>query len=146
MPAPDEARAASLLAGYLLARGWTVRLAGESQVEARRDGEQLALEPVLDAAGLDRVIVTRRWAVAAGAAPAALEALALELNERLNVGQFRAAPDALEFQASLAFLDTLEPRLLDAFLAYTAEVGLAVRRVEGDRGLLAPVESGPGSR
>jgi hypothetical protein len=62
MPAPDEARAASLLAGYLLATGWTVRLADAGGWWRRAVATKLIrLEPVLDAAGLDRVIVSRSW-------------------------------------------------------------------------------------
>lgn len=140
MPAPDEAGAATLLAGYLLAQGWTVRLAGEAAVDARRDGEQLYLEPLLDAHGLDRILVSRTWPRAAQADDAALANFAQELNAALNVGQFRSAPEGLVLQASLAFLDAVDPRLLNAFLAYTADVRLAVLHVQGERMLLAPVE------
>ena len=146
MPAPDEQGAASLLGSYLLARGWTVRLAEGARVEARREDEAITLEPVLDASGLDRVIVSRHWPRATGADEAALRALALELNEALNVGQFRATPNGLSLQSSLAFLDALDARLLDAYLEYTAEVEFAVRQVEGERILLAPVEGPSGSR
>src|SRR5690606_15155126 len=87
MPAPDEAGAASLLAGYLLAQGWTVRLADAARVEASRGDEQLQLEPMLDAAGLDRIVVSRSWPRAPQASGEDLHAFALELNDTLNVGQ-----------------------------------------------------------
>ena len=146
MPAPDEQGAASLLGGYLLARGWTVRLAEDARVEAWREDESVTLEPVLDATGLDRIIVARHWPAAAGTDEAALNALALELNEALNVGQFHATAAGLTLQSSLAFLHALDPRLLDAFLEYTADVRFAVRQVEGEHAVLAPVEGAPGSR
>jgi hypothetical protein len=146
VPAPDEQAAASLLGGYLLALGWTVHLAEGARVEARREDEAITLEPLLDAGGLDRVIVSRHWPRGAEADEAALRALALELNEVLNVGQFRVTPSGLSLQSSLAFLDALDPRLLDAFLEYSAEVRFAVGQVEGERNLLAPVEGASGSR
>jgi hypothetical protein len=146
MPAQDEAGAAGLLAGYLLARGWTVRLADAVTVEASRGDEQLRLEPQLDPVALDRLVVARTWPRDPRADDAALRAFALELNEALNVGQFRADAGGLVFQSSLPFLEELEPRLLEAFLAYTAEVRLAVLQVQGDRELLAPVEAGVASR
>ena len=146
MPAPDEARAASLLAGYLLATGWTVRLADEALVAASRGDEVIRLEPVLDAEGLDRVIVSRSWRRAEDATDDALQAFALELNEALNVGQFRAADEGLVLQASLPFLENLAPLLLDAFLVYMAEVRFAVLQVQGERRLLAPVEGAAASR
>jgi hypothetical protein len=146
MPAPDEAYAANLLAAYLLGQGWTVRLANEALVEAYRGEERLVLEPVLDAAGLDRILLSRAWPRDPQASDEALQAFALELNEVLNVGQFRVDSAGLEYQASLPFLEVLEPRLLDAFLAFTAEVRFAVQQVEGERRLLAPVEDGGDSR
>lgn len=146
MPAPDEASAASLLGTYLLALGWTVRLAEPAAVEASRRGELIRLEPLLDAAGLDRLIVSRTWPRDPGAGDEDLQAFALELNELLNVGQFRAEPAGLVLQASLPFLGNLDPGLLDAFIAFTAEVRLAVSQVQGERQLLAPVEDGAGSR
>jgi hypothetical protein len=146
MPAPDEAYAASLLASYLLAQGWTVRLADSTLVEAHRNEEILRLEPLLEPQGLDRILVSRVWPRDPGAEDESLHAFALELNDALNVGQFRAIPAGLVFQASLPFLEELEPRLLDAFLAHTAEVRLAVLQVQADRRLLAPVEDGAASR
>jgi hypothetical protein len=146
MSAQDEAGAAGLLAGYLLARGWTVRLADAVTVEASRGDERLRLEPELDPVALDRIVVARTWPRDPRADDAALRAFALELNEALNVGQFRADGAGLVFQSSLPFLEELEPRLLEAFLAYTAEVRLAVLQVQGDRQLLAPVEAGVASR
>lgn len=146
MPAPDEPGAASLLAGYLLAQGWTVRLADDATVEASRGGEHLRLAPLLDGHGLDRILVSRTWARDPRATDESLEAFAAELNDVLNVGQFRADASGLAFQSSLPFLETLEPRLLDAFLAYTAEVRLAVLQVQAERSLLAPVESDAASR
>ena len=146
MPAPHEARAASLLAGYLLGRGWTVALAEDTVVVAARGPERLELQPLLDAGSLDRIIVWRSWPAAPGADPAALEALSLELNATLNVGQFQAADGELRFQSALPFLETLEPRLLDAYLEHTAQVRLAVLQVQGDRQLLAAVEGDPAPR
>ena len=146
MPAPDEPRAASLLAGYLLGRGWTVKLADATLVLAERGPERLQLEPLLDAGGLDRIIVWRSWPVAPEADPAALQAFALELNATLNVGQFQAVPGELRFQSSLSFLDAVDPALLDAFLEFTGQVRLAVEQVQDGRVLLAPVEAGPASR
>lgn len=146
MPAQDEASAAGVLAVYLLAQGWTVRLADAGLVEATRGEERVRLEPVLDPAGLDRVIVYRSWPRDPQADDAALGAFALELNEILNVGQFRADPAGLVLQSSLPFVDELEPRLLDAFLLHTADVRLAVLHVQGQRRLIAPVEQGGPSR
>lgn len=146
MPAPDEAGAATLLAGYLLAQGWTVRLADEAAVEARRDAEQLFLEPLLDPHGLDRIVVSRTWPRAAQVDDEALARFADELNGALNVGLFRSAREGLVFQSSLPFLDAVDPQLLNAFLAFTAEVRLAVLQVAGERTLLAPVESEQSSR
>jgi hypothetical protein len=146
MPAGDEGYAASLLASYLLAQGWTVRLATPTLVAAYRNEESLELEPLLEPDGLDRIIVSRVWPRDPGAADESLHAFALELNDALNVGQFRAVPAGLSFQSSLPFLEELEPRLLDAFLAHTAEVRLAVLHVQANRRLLAPVEAGEPSR
>lgn len=146
MPAPHEAQAASLLAAYLLGRGWTVRLAEDTLVEASRDGERLWLAPLLDAEGMDRVVVSRGWPRAGTADDERLQAFALELNEVLNVGQFRADERGLVFQDSLPFLGTLDPRLLDAFLEHGATVRLAVLRVQGERRLLAPLEGEGTSR
>jgi hypothetical protein len=146
MPAPDEAGAASKLAGYLLAQGWTVSLAEDAVVEASRGDERLRLAPLLDERGLDRIIVARTWPRASQATDESLEAFAAELNHVLNVGQFRADAVGLTFQSSLPFLETLEPRLLDAYLAYTAEVRYAVLQVQADRPLLAPVEGDEASR
>lgn len=146
MPAPDEARAASLLGTYLLAKGWTVRLAEPTAVEASRQDESIRLEPLLDAAGLDRLIVSRTWPRDPAADDEDLRAFAAELNELLNVGQFRAEPAGLVLQGSLPFLGNLDAGLLDAFIAFTAEVRLAVSQVQGERPLLAPVEDGQGSR
>jgi hypothetical protein len=146
MPAPDEARAASLLAGYLLAQGWTVRLADETLVEASRGEERLQLEPQLDPLGLDRIVISRSWPRDPQADDEALRAFALELNDTLNVGQFRGEASGLVLQSSLPFLEVLEPRMLDAFLAYTAQVRLAVLQVQGERRILAPVEDAGASR
>jgi len=146
MPAPHEARAANLLAGYLLGRGWTVRLAEDTLVEASRGGERLWLVPLLDTQGMDRVVVSRGWPRAEGADRDGVAAFALELNEALNVGQFRADDRGLVFQASLPFIGTLDPRLLDAFLDYSADVRLAVLRVQAGRRLLAPLEGEEASR
>jgi hypothetical protein len=145
MPAPDEQGAGALLAGFLLGLGWTVTLDG-TRVTASRGDERLYLDPVLEAAGLDRVIVTRAWTPAPGASEAELAAFARELNEVLNVGQFLAEPRGLVFQASLPFLEELDPRLLVAFLDFTADVRLAVLQVQGERALLAPVEGEQASR
>lgn len=146
MPADDEPGAASLLAGYLLAQGWTVRLAGATLVEAQRDDEQLRLEPMLDPAGIDRIMLYRTWPRAAGVDDETLGAFARELDNALNVGQFRVAPAGLVFQASLPFLEQLDPHLFNAFLAYTADVRLAAVHVQGERMLLAPVEAPSASR
>lgn len=146
MSAADERAAASLLAGYLLASGWTVRLAGDGTVEASRDEQQLRLAALLDPDGVDRVLVTRSWPRAATGTGEGLAQLAVELNRDLNVGLFSATPETLDLEASLYFLDVLEPRLLEAFLAFTDEVLLAVLQVQGERTLLAPVEGGEGSR
>lgn len=144
MSVPDEGRAASLMGGYLLAQGWTVRLAQPTLVEATRGDERLLVEPLLDSRGLDRLLVSRLWPASPTVTPEALQAFTLELNETLNVGQWRAGPGLLEFQSSLPFLDILDPELLDAFLAFTAEVRFAALRIQGERILLAPVEdSGP---
>jgi hypothetical protein len=145
MPASDEIGAGATLAGFLLAQGWTVRL-DESRVEATRADEYLRLEPLLDDAGLDRIIVARTWPRADGVDDEALASFALELTEVLNVGQFFAEPAGLVLQAGLPFLDELDPRLLNEFLAFTADVRLAVLQVQGERALLAPVEAAQANR
>lgn len=139
MPASDEIGAGATLAGFLLAQGWTVRL-DESRVEASMGHERLLLEPLLDAEGLDRIIVARTWPRADGVEDEALASFALELTEKLNVGQFFAAPAGLVLQASLPFLEELDPRLLNEFLAFTADVRIAVLQVQGEREFLATVE------
>lgn len=140
MPADDETEAAYLLAGYLMGRGWTVRLAEQAEIEASRDSESLRLVPLLDPQGLDRILLSRHWPAADGADDEDLAAFAAELNHTLNVGLFSPQEKSLGFEASLAFLDLLQPQLLDAFLAFTAEVRQAVLQVQGERRLLAPVE------
>jgi hypothetical protein len=145
MPAPDEQGAGALLAGFLLGLGWTVTLDG-TRVAASRGDERLYLDPVLEAGGLDRVIVARAWPYAEGAGEAERAAFARELNAALNVGQFLADPGGLVLQASLPFLEELDPRLLVAFLDFTADVRLAVLQVQGERALLAPVEGEQASR
>jgi len=146
MPGNDEGQAAHLLAGYLLARGWTVQVSPESVVAARRDGQRLWLRPLLDARGMDRLVSWRQWPAAPEAEEAALGAFAQELNAALNVGLFRAEPEALVFQVSLHFIDTLDPALLGAFIEHTAEVRRAVLRVQDTRQLLRPVEGERASR
>lgn len=146
MPGAQEAPAAALLAAYLVGRGWTVNVSDDTLVVAQRGGERVELEPLLDPAGLDRVMVWRSWPAAAGVGQAELEAFALELNATLNVGLFQAAPGELRGLFSLPFLDALEPQLLDAFLAFTGEVRLAVEQVQGERALLVPVEGAAPSR
>jgi hypothetical protein len=146
MPAPDEAGAASRLGGYMMARGWTVQLAGDAAVDASRAGERLTLEPLLDPQGVDRILVTRHWLAAAEAGAEALEAFAGELNAELNVGLFAAGEDGLRLETSLYFLEVLDPRLFDAFLAFASDIELAVLQVQGERRLLALVEGGPAGR
>lgn len=146
MPGAQEAPAATLLAAYLVGRGWAVDVRDETLVTARRGAERVELEPLLDPAGLDRVMVWRSWAAAPGVGQGELEAFALELNATLNVGQFQAVPGELRCLSSLPFLDVLEPELLDAFLEFTGQVRLAVDQVEGERDLLAPVEGAVPSR
>jgi len=146
MPAPHEARAASLLAGYLLAQGWTVRLEDDTRVEASSGEQSLRLEPLLDSSGIDRIVVTRTWPAAPGATNDELGAFALELNQALNVGHFRATEQGLALQSSLYFLEVLQPRLLGAYLDFTATVRFAALRVQGERALLAPLEGEPASR
>jgi hypothetical protein len=145
MPASDETGAGATLAGFLLAQGWTVRLE-ESRVEATRAEERLLLEPLLDATGLDRIIVARTWPRAAAVDDEALASFARELTETLNVGQFFVAPAGLVLQTALPFLEELDPRLLNEFLAFTADVRLAVLQVQGERALLAPVEDPQANR
>lgn len=144
MPAGDTAHAAHLLAGYLLARGWTVNVSGESVVAAQRGAERLWLRPLLDPHGMDRLVAWRKWPAAVD--EATLDDFAAELNDTLNVGLFRAEPDGLVFQVSLHFVDVLDPALLGAFVEHTGEVRGAVLRVQDARRLLRPVEDGPASR
>jgi hypothetical protein len=78
----------------------------------------------------------------------ALQAFALELNEALNVGQFRAA-DERPRPASrhCRFSSNLDPRLLDAFLdVYGRGAFRRNLQVQGERRLLAPVEGAAASR
>lgn len=141
----DEGRAATVLASYLVARGYTVRLAGDASVEATdAAGGTFLLEVLLDPAGLDRLVLGRRYAAREGADPAGIRALAGELNAALNVGVFSAYPPGILFQSHLPFVDVLDPGVLDAFVAFTRDVGLAVARVEAGRGLLVELE-GPGT-
>jgi len=146
MPGTDDRQAASLLGAYLVARGYTVRLEGDAAVEATgADGSAFTLEVLLDPARLDRLVLSRSYPVKEGADPGVVAAFAAELNGALNVGVFSAYPPGILFQASLPFLDDLDPVLLDAFIQFTGEVELAVRQVEAGRGLLVEVERGGGS-
>jgi hypothetical protein len=145
MPAPDEEGAGALLGGFLLGLGWTVTLEGP-RVAASLGQERLRLEPVLDPSGLDRILVARTWPRAPGAGEAELAAFARELNDALNVGQFFADSEGLVFQASLPFLEELDPQLFVEFLRFTGDVRLAVLQVQGERALLAPVEGQQASR
>ena len=146
MPGTDVARAAALLGAYLVARGYTVRLEGEAVVAAPgADGPAFTLEVLLDPVGLDRLVLSRSYAVKEGVDPGLVPAFASELNGALNVGVFSAYPPGVLFQASLPFIDDLDPVLLDAFIEFTAEVETAVRQVEAGRGLLVEVEGGGGS-
>lgn len=146
MPGTQEGPAATLLAAYLVGRGWTVNVSDGTLVTAERGAEQVRLEPLLDPAGLDRLMVWRSWPAAAGVEQAELEAFALELNATLNVGQFEAVPGQILYLSSLPFLDVLQPELLDEFLAFTGQVRLALDQVQGERRLLAPVESAAPNR
>lgn len=146
MPADDAAHAAQLLAGYLLAQGWTVNVSGEFVVAAQRGAERLWLRPLLDPYGMDRLVAWREWPAAAAVDEATLGQFAGELNAALNVGLFRAEPQGLVFQVSLHFIDALDPALLDAFVEHTGEVHGAVLRVQEARRLLRPVEDEQASR
>jgi hypothetical protein len=146
MAGADEQGAATLLAAYLVARGYTVRLAGTAVVEAESaDGDAFSLQVLLDPEGLDRLVLSRVYPAKEGADPGAVSAFAAELNSMLNVGVFSAYPPGIRFDSPLPFLDTLDPNLLEAFIAFTARVALAVRRVEAGRDLLVEVEGAGGS-
>jgi hypothetical protein len=146
MPGTDAGQAAALLGAYLVARGYTVGLEGDAAVAAADPaGAAFTLEVLLDPTGLDRLVLSRSYPVKEGVDPGLVPAFASELNGALNVGVFSAYPPGILFQASLPFLDDLDPALLDAFIAFTAEVGIAVRQVEAGRGLLVEVEGGSGS-
>lgn len=140
MPGQDERAAAGLLGSYLLARGWTVRIADTGVVEATRGAERAELRLLLADTGLDRLIAGHVYTASEGASPADLAGLARSLNETLNVGTFSVVEDGVLFESSLPFLDELDPLLLDAFLDYGADVRLAVTRVDERHRLLAPVE------
>ena len=146
MPGTEAGQAATLLGAYLVARGYTVRLEGDAAVVARdEDGREFTLQVLLDPTGLDRLVLSRTFPVREGVDPGLVPDFASELNAALNVGVFSAYPPGILFQASLPFLDDLDPALLDAFIEFTAEVEFAVRQVEAGRGLLVEVEGGVGS-
>ena len=146
MPGTDGAQAAALLGAYLVARGYTVRLEGDAVVAVTdAGGSAFTLEALLDPVGLDRLVLSRTFPVKEGVDPGLVPAFASELNGALNVGVFSAYPPGILFQASLPFLDDLDPVLLDAFIEFTGEVEFAVRQVEAGRGLLVEVEGGVGS-
>lgn len=146
MPGQDEAASAALLGSYLLARGWAVRIADPGVVEATRAGERVKLRLLLADAGLDRLVVGRVYPAGRGASPAALAGLAEALNESLNVGTFSVVDEGVLFESSLAFIDELDPVLLDAFLDFGADVRLAVARVDAGHEALAPVEGAAAGR
>lgn len=145
MPGGDEGRATTLLAAYLAARGYAVRMADETVVEAEgADGDTFSLQVLLDPAGLDRLVLSRVYVAKEDADPGAVARFASELNSVLNVGVFSAYPPGIRFDSPLPFLDSLDPTLLEAFIAFTREVEFAVRQVEAGRGLLVEVEGSQG--
>jgi hypothetical protein len=147
MQGSDEAQAAALLGAYLVARGCTVRLAGEASVEASdREGAGFMIEVLLDPSGLDRLLVSRQYVVKEGVDPGRIGAFAAELNGLLNVGVFSAYPPGILYQSALPFVDAVDPVVLDAFIDFTRDVEIAVRQVEAGRGLLVEVEGATGSR
>jgi hypothetical protein len=141
----DAAAARAVLGAWLLGEGWTVRFDHADGLEAERGGEAIVLTPLLDDAGLDRLLLTRRYALAGGGASGVAEDFADELNRRLNVGQFSVQDGSLALLADLPFVDRVEGEVLAAFIAFTGEVREAVDIVEDGRGLLAPVEGAPGA-
>ena len=147
MRGSDETQAATLLGAYLVARGYTVRLAGEASVEASDpEGSSFMIEVLLDPSGLDRLLISRHYVVREGIDPGRIGAFAAELNGLLNVGVFSAYPPGILYESALPFVDTVDPLVLDAFIEFTRDVEIAVRRVEAGRGLLVEVESVTGSR
>lgn len=133
----DEA-AVPVLAEFLLARGYRVRLVDELTFEAGTDTVTARCSPVLQPAGLDRLVMTRRFPARPDVRPAQLEAFAAELNASLNVGVFVAETGTVLFQSHMTFMDFVSEAEIGAFLAWTGQVELAMSRVEAGRGLLVP--------
>lgn len=143
----DESGAGVLLGSYLLARGYAVEpLAPGSLAATAPDGDAFSLQIQLDATGLDRLLLSRVYPVREGLDPGVVERFAGELNAMLNVGVFSAYPPGVRLLSPLPFVDTLEPGLLDAFIAFTGEVSAAVERVEDGRPILSTLEAPGASR
>lgn len=129
----DDAAAATAIRAGLQDAGLPVEpAAGPASLFVYRDGRATLLSPVLQAEGLDRIIASRSYAPAAGRGEPELQALALTLNERLNVAGFKVSGGALLMEANLTFVDRLRLEELLAFLDWLDAIELAIRRVDAE--------------
>ena len=129
----DDAAAAVTLRERLRAAGVPVEPASSpSSLFAYRAGRATLLSPVLQADGLDRIIGARSYAPAGGHGERDLEALAVRLNEGLNVASFKVAGGALLMETNLTFLNRLTIDEVLAFLDWLDAIELAVRYVDAD--------------
>ena len=130
----DDAAAALAVRTLLADAGQPVEpAAAPSSLFVYRQGRATLLSPVLQEQGLDRIIASRSYAPAAGAGEPELEALALELNRRLNVAGFKVSGGALVMEANLTFVDRLTLDELLDFLDWLDTIELAIRRVDQER-------------
>lgn len=127
----DDAVATESLASWLAENGFLVEY-DRIVLTVYRDGRQTRMSPVLEAGGLDRIIISRRYPVAPGTDAARLTALMLELNAALNVGVFAVDDGQLLFEGNLTFVDRLAFAEVDAYLRWLDTVEAAIRRVEGE--------------
>ena len=133
----DDAAAALELRARLHAAGVPVEPAtSPNSLFVYRRGMATLLSPVLQTEGLDRIIVSRSYAPAAGAGVAELDALARTLNERLNVASFKVADGALLLETNLTFIDRVTEAELMALFDWLDQIELAIRRVDADSRVL----------
>lgn len=130
----DDEAAATAVRALLADAGQPVEpAASPASLFVYRQGRATLLSPVLQAQGLDRIIAARSYAPAAGVGEAQLEALALELNQMLNVAGFKVSGAALVMEANLTFVDRLTLDELLGFLDWLDTIELAIRRVDEER-------------
>lgn len=133
----DDRAAADSIRELLATAGVAVEQASDGvSVFVYRRGMATLLTPIVQTAGLDRIVSTRRYAPAPGHSDEDLAALALALNDTLNVGVFSVEGGALVFQSQMTFLDRVDSQELVAFLGWLDAAELAMARVDGPAGTL----------